>query len=678
MLNTPEAERTPYLKESLKAFPYTNGGLFSESIEVPQFTFSLRELLVEHASKGFDWSEISPTIFGAVFESTLNPDTRRKGGMHYTSIENIHKVIDPLFLNSLRAELDAILAERIEKRRVSLLTAYQEKLASLIFFDPACGSGNFLTETYLSLRRLENIAIRERFREQKVWGAGLNPIRVSIQQFHGIEINDFAVAVATTALWISENQMMAETERIVQQDLDFLPLKTYTNIHEGNALQMDWQSLIPEHNGQLYIIGNPPFIGANNMSPEQHRDLVNLFGPRWRNIGEMDYVTGWFKKASDFMKGSPIRAAFVSTNSICQGEQVPNLWAPLFADGLHIDFAHRTFRWDSEANNTAHVHCVIIGFSYAQITPSDKFIYDNGQKISVKNINAYLMDAPDIFIRSRNRPLEDIPPIRKGNQPTDGGNLIIDAAELEDFLREEPKAKKFIKQLVGAKEYINNKPRYCLWLKDATPAELRAMPLVLQRMERVHAMRLASSDAATRRLADMPHLFRETNNPETFLLIPSLSSENRPYIPMGFLGKDFVSTNATLIIPDATLYHFGVLMSSVHMAWMRAVCGRLKSDYRYSKDVVYNNFPWPEVSSEQTARIETTAQAILDARALYPDSTLADLYDPRTMPPELRRAHQQNDRAVLAAYGFPSSISESDIVTALFRRYQALISPTTE
>ena len=657
VLNKPLDKRSKYLKDDLKAFPYTNGGLFEEEIEIPQFTEELKQALLQNASLDFDWSEISPTIFGAVFESTLNPETRRSGGMHYTSIENIHKVIDPLFLNDLRRELDDILEEKVEKQRQKKLDAYQNRLASLTFLDPACGSGNFLTETYLSLRRLENEAIRERYHGQAFIGfEEVNPIKVSIQQFYGIEINDFAVTVATTALWISEAQMLAETEKIIHRDIDFLPLKSYTNIKEGNALRVSWnewdvyennptiiteeayvypklkdestmvsepihsykkidlyadkvvtstkpKESITRHVDFDYIIGNPPFVGANMMSDEQRSDLRYIFGMKWKNIGEMDYVTGWYKKAALLMRTSNVRAALVSTNSITQGEQVANLWKPLFEqDGIHIDFAHRTFRWDSEASLKAHVHCVIVGFSQAD-NKLPKKIFDKNTEREAKNINAYLMDAPNVFIESRNKPLCDVPAIRKGNQPTDGGNLIIEAAELSTFLIREPKAEKFIKRLIGSKEYINNKPRYCLWLKDASPAELRQMPAVLERMEGVRKMREASSDSATRKLADYAHLFRETNNPDTYIVVPSASSERRRYVPMGFLTSDTIPTNAVLTIPDATLYHFGILESNVHMAWMRAVCGRLKSDYRYSKDIVYNNFPWPTPSEEQKKRI---------------------------------------------------------------------------
>ena len=725
VLNTPQEKRSKYLQADLQAFPYTNGGLFEEEIEIPQFTEELKETLLRNASLDFDWSEISPTIFGAVFESTLNPETRRSGGMHYTSIENIHKVIDPLFLNDLRRELDEILEEKVEKQRIKKLDAYQDHLASLTFLDPACGSGNFLTETYLSLRRLENEAIRERYHGQTMMGAFVNPIKVSIQQFYGIEINDFAVTVATTALWISEAQMLAETEKIIKQDIDFLPLKAYHNIREGNALRMDWDIMemptgiptihaknvhliiepepamasepVAEYNevnivthsfdGKRvpdveryqvhydYIMGNPPFVGYSLQNKEQKEDILRIFvdykGKPYKAAGKIDYVAGWYYKAAQLVHNTKTRAALVSTNSITQGEQVAAIWKPLKdLFDIHIDFAYRTFRWDSEATLKAHVHCVIIGFSNVNVP---KVIYDNDKQKSATNINAYLTDAPDVYVESRSNPICEVPKIITGNRPADGGHLIIEDTDYTDFMIKEPSAKPFIKKLLGAAEFINNKNRYCLWLKDASPADLRHMPLVMQRIEACRNDRLASPDEGRRKLADTPHLFRETLNPDTYIIVPSVSSERRRYVPMGFLNSDTIPTNLVLIIPDATLYHFGILESNVHMAWMRAVCGRLEMRYRYSKDVVYNNFPWPNPTEAQKAKIEQTAQAILDARALYPDSSLADLYDELTMPAELRKAHQDNDRAVMQAYGFDvKTMTESQCVAELFKLYQGL------
>ena len=725
VLNTPLDKRSKYLKDDLKAFPYTNGGLFEEEIEIPQFTEELKQTLLQNASLDFDWSEISPTIFGAVFESTLNPETRRSGGMHYTSIENIHKVIDPLFLNDLRKELDEILEEKVDKQRKRKLGEYQMKLSSLTFLDPACGSGNFLTETYLSLRRLENEAIREMYHGQTMMGAFVNPIKVSIQQFYGIEINDFAVTVATTALWISEAQMLAETEKIVHQDIDFLPLKSYHNIREGNALRMEWNVIecknglpqplppkaLPTSVPQAgfvpevikreevrpkvelltyseapripaymmfydYIIGNPPFVGYSLQSKEQKEDILSLFldknGKPFKTAGKIDYVAGWYYKAAQLMSHSThTRAALVSTNSITQGEQVAAIWKPLKElFGIHIDFAYRTFRWDSEASLKAHVHCVIVGFSNMNVP---KVLFDNDKQKVAKNINAYLIDAPDVYIDSKKEPLCDVPEMVTGNRPADGGNLIIEAKDYANFIKQEPASKPYIKKLLGAAEFINNKDRWCLWLVGVSPTTLRSMPLVMKRIQACKEDRENAPDEGRRKLALTPHLFREQLNPETSIVIPVVSSERRRYIPMAYIGKDVICTDRIKFLPNATLYHFGILNSNVHMAWMRAVCGRLKSDYNYSKDVVYNNFPWPNPTDEQKAKIEQTAQAILDARALYPDSSLADLYDELTMPVELRKAHQDNDRAVMAAYGFPvKTMTESQCVAELFKLYQEL------
>ncbi len=740
VLNTPLEKRSKYLKDDLKAFPYTNGGLFEEEIEIPQFTEELRTTLLQNASLDFDWSEISPTIFGAVFESTLNPETRRSGGMHYTSIENIHKVIDPLFLNDLRHELDEILEEKIEKQRKRKLDDYQMKLSSLTFLDPACGSGNFLTETYLSLRRSEDEAIRERYHGQAFLGfEEVSPIKVSIQQFYGIEINDFAVTVATTALWISEAQMLRETEKIIKQDIDFLPLKSYHNIKEGNALRENWnivecpdglpetlhphtapayfpntqsENYVSTYNERTeeekywkqglvvffdYIIGNPPFVGARQMNKEQKEDVLRIFGPEWKNVGNLDYVCCWYMKAFRARAIGGAKAAFVSTNSICQGEQVADLWKPLMEKGLCIDFAHRTFRWDSEAKIKAHVHCVIVGFSrkdgppvdttkhYPGITSLSKpkydaltdykegVIYDNDKVVKAKNINAYLLDAPNVFIQSRSKPLCDVPWIGIGNKPIDGGNYLFAKEEMDEFIKLEPKSEQYFKPWYGSEEFIHQKPRYCLWLGYCSPAELRSMPHCMKRIEAVRKMRLASSSTGTRKLADRPTRFHVENMPDTnFIIVPKVSSEKRRYVPMGFMSPDVLASDLVFLIPEATLYHFGILESNVHMAWMRAVCGRLEMRYRYSKDVVYNNFPWPNPTEEQRAKIELTAQAILDTRAKYPDSSLADLYDEVSMPFDLRKAHQDNDRAVMQAYGFPvkSTFTESQCVAELFKLYK--------
>lgn len=672
VLDQKEDERDRYLDDDLAAFPYVNGGLFAnEDIEIPRLGDEIIDLLLSRASEDFDWSAISPTIFGAVFESTLNPQTRRSGGMHYTSIENIHKVIDPLFLDALKTELNDIKSISVKRNRDAKLRSFQARLASLTFLDPACGSGNFLTETYLSLRRLENEVLSLLYEGQIVMDMN-DPIQVSISQFYGIEINDFAVTVAKTALWIAESQMMKETEDVVRMSLDFLPLKTNAHIVEGNALQMDWEDVVSKM--QLnYIMGNPPFIGYTYQSTEQKADLQNTMAGIGKNI---DYVSGWYFKAAQLMQSTAIRTAFVSTNSITQGEQVAGVWKPMFERlGIHIDFAHRTFRWDSEANLKAHVHCVIVGFS-VQMNPAEKLLFTSKQVQHVQNISPYLIDAPTLFIESRNKPLCNVPEICKGSQPTDGGNLIVTEEDYNGFMKQAPASAKYIRRFLGADEFLNGKNRYCLWLDGISPKELQGMPLVLERVQLVRDFRLSSKKAATRKQADTPTLFTENRQPsEDFIAIPEVSSGTRRYIPMGFLHPDTICSNKLQILPGASIYHFGVLMSNVHMAWMRTVCGRLKSDYDYSAKIVYNNFPWPVPTEKQKAKIGQSAQAILDARALYPDCSLAVLYNEVTMPPELRKAHQVNDRAVMEAYGFWGKFnSESACVAELMKMYQQLAS----
>ena len=679
VLDTKTEERDPYMDDALAAFPYVNGGLFAdENIEIPNMTQDIVDLLLHNASEDFDWSQISPTIFGAVFESTLNPETRRSGGMHYTSIENIHKVIDPLFLDELREELAEIKALKVPKIRNDKAEAFREKLSKLTFFDPACGSGNFLTETYISLRRLENEALEIINQGQILLGYdGL--IKVSIGQFYGIEINDFAVTVAKTALWIAESQMLKETEDIVNMSLDFLPLKSYANIVEGNALRTDWESVVPKDKLN-YIMGNPPFVGYSLQTSDQKQDILSIYvdekGKPYKTAGKIDYVSGWYFKAAELMHNTNVRTAFVSTNSITQGEQVAGVWKPLYDRfNIHIDFAHRTFRWDSEASIKAHVHCVIVGFSTVP-NYKQKQLYSSERVQLVDNINAYLISAPTVFIESRTQSICDVPQMVYGNKPTDGGFLFLSPEEKEDLAKNEPSALKYVRQIYGATEYINNKARYCLWLVGISPAELRSSAFIRDRVEKVREFRLSSTKDATRRSADTPALFQEIRHPDSqYIIIPRHSSENRKYIPFGFVNPEIIVNDAVQIIPNAELYHFGIMMSNVHMAWTRAVCGRIKSDYRYSKDVVYNNFPWPIPSEEQKAKIEQTAQAILDARALYPDCSLADLYDELAMPPELRKAHQANDRAVMQAYGFDvKTMTESSCVAELMKMYQKLVS----
>ena len=682
ILDTDIDERPRFLVDDdplLAAFPYVNGGLFSDkNIDIPPITDEIYRLIVKDASEDFDWSEISPTIFGAMFESTLNPAMRRQGGMHYTSIENIHKVIDPLFLDDLKTELDSIIAEPVQRNKTKKLNAFHDKLASLNFLDPAAGSGNFLTESYLSLRRLENRVILEQTGGQIMLGVAINPIKVSITQFHGIEINDFAVTVARTALWIAESQMMRATEDIVHMELDFLPLKTAANIVEGNALRIDWNDVVPR-NQLNYIMGNPPFVGARQMKEgsEQKKDMAQVFGPKWKNVGNLDYVCGWYKKAADIMQGTSIRTALVSTNSVSQGDAVATLWKPLLTKGVHIDFAHRTFQWDSEASIKAHVHCVIIGFSAAPNSKA-KTIYDNDMFYTASNINPYLFDGENILIESRNKPMCNVPEIGIGNKPIDGGNYLFKKDEMERFVKNEPSSAAYFKQWYGADEFINRRPRYCLWLGDCSPAELRKMPECIKRIEAVRNYRLSSPSAGTRKIADKPTRFHVENMPDgEYIVIPEVSSDERRYIPMGYMDNTVLCSNKLRLMPHSTLYHFGILESNMHMAWMRTVCCRLETRYSYSINIVYNNFPWPEPTEAQRQKIEATAQAILDARELYPDSSLADLYNEVTMPPELRKAHQQNDMAVLAAYGIkkgdPAYGSESACVAFLMKKYQELV-----
>ena len=673
-LDTKVEDRDPYMDEELASFPYVNGGLFEdEDIEIPNFTEEIVNLILHNASEDFNWREISPTIFGAVFESTLNPVTRRAGGMHYTSIENIHKLINPLFLDELEVELEEIKKTKVEKTRKEKLLEYQKKLSELKFFDPACGSGNFLTETYLSLRRLENRALEAIYNSQLVLDdvlIGESIIKVSINQFYGVEINSFAVTVAKTAMWIAESQMMKETEEIVHKNLDFLPLKSYVNIIEDNSLRVDWESIISK-NELNYIIGNPPFLGARYMNKYQKEDMLEVFG-KIKKLGDLDYVSAWYKKAYDYISGTRIKVAFVSTNSITQGEQVSILWKPL--DKLKIHFAYRTFKWDSEANDKANVHCVIIGF--AVFDTKEKILFYNDTFKKVNNINPYLLDAKDVYIESRNKPICNVPNMDSGSMPNDGGFLSkFSEEDINDIINKYPQSKDLFKRFYGAEEFIKNKKRYCLWLKDVSPSVISKIPPVVEAIKNVKENRFNSSREATRKLADIPYLFGEIRQPNTdYLLVPKVSSENRKYIPIGIINKEDIASDAVFVVPDTSLYHFGVLTSNVHMAWMRAFCGRLKSDYRYSIKVVYNNFPWCNPSKEDKELIEKTAQMILNARNMYPECSLAELYNELTMPKELMKAHRENDKAVMKAYGFSvKNMTESECVTALIKMYEKII-----
>lgn len=671
-LDQKEEDRDPYASEELLAFPYVNGGLFAdENVVIPRLDDEIIKVILEDASEGFDWSKISPTIFGGVFESTLNPETRRSGGMHYTSIENIHKVIDPLFFNDLKEEFAEIMNIKTINLRQKQLDDLQDKLASLKFLDPACGSGNFLTETYLSLRRLENKIIKARNDGQIILNAE-NPIKVSIKQFYGIEINDFAVSVAKAALWIAESQMLKETEDLINMNLDFFPLKSYPNIVEGNALRFDWESVVKKDELD-YIMGNPPFVGHQYRNKSQINDMLSVFGSS--GYKKLDYVCSWFKKSADYIEDKAIQIAFVSTNSIIQGEQA-NLMSELFEElDIIINYAYETFVWISEAQNKAAVHCTIIGFSRQKYQKNNKFIFNNSnQRKKVNHINNYILDAPDIILKNRSKAPKNMMEMIKGSQPTDGGGLIFSEEEYEIFIKKYPNKQYLFKKYMGASDYINNKTRYCLWLDGVNPNEYRNIKEIRERLEKVSEMRKESPTKSVRECADSPYLFTQIRQPDTdYIMVPRVSSERRKYIPIGFVSKEVIASDSTQIIPENNMYLFGILTSNVHMSWMRVVAGRLKSDYRYSP-FVYNNFPWPSPTKEQKERIEKTAQMILDARNLYPDSSLADLYDDLTMPPELRKAHQENDKAVMDAYGFNwRKMSESECVAELMKLYKKMI-----
>lgn len=670
VLDTKEEERDPFLSNEYKQFSYVNGGMFSnENIIIPQFTPELKDLIVNEAGKGFDWSNISPTIFGAVFESTLNPQTRRSGGMHYTSIENIHKVIDPLFLDDLRDRFDHIQNMGNRNQRIEAAREFQERLGKLKFFDPACGSGNFLTETYLSLRKMENQLLQIIYGNEPILGTG-EVVKVKIQNFYGIEINDFAVSVARTAMWIAENQMLEQTKDTVYYNKDFLPLDSNDSIYEGNALLMDWNKIIKPFELD-YIMGNPPFVGYSLQSKEQSIEIKNLF-KNVKNNGKLDYVSGWFRKAAEFIHNSTIDVAFVATNSIVQGISVPTMWKYLINKfNISITFAYRTFIWNNEAKDMANVHVVIVGFTNGSHQGGQ--IYDSHEIINAKNINPYLIDTNNVFIETRRKPLNVDVNLTRGSQPTDDGNLILLSKERDDLLLKYPKAGNFIRRFMMGNDFINNKTRYCIWLKNVDPEQYRNIKPIMARINAVKEFRLNSKKQATRRKAETPMLFDEIKDmPSDYIAIPVVSSERRRYLPIGYLDKSIIAGNKLFEMANASLYDFGILTSSIHNDWMRTVAGRLKSDYSYSNTIVYNNFPWPNTDNKQKQKISETAQGILDARKLYPESSLADLYDPLTMPIELRKAHEKNDRAVLKAYGLKPSAVESEIVQHLFKMYEEL------
>lgn len=682
-LNRKPNERN--LDEELRAFPYVNGGLFDDDeLFIPMLDEGLCKLLEE--SSEFDWREISPTIFGGLFESTLNPHTRNSGGMFYTSIENIHKVIDSLFMDGLHAEFEAIrTSPKSAFARKQDLLALQDKMSTLTFLDPACGSGNFLTETFISLRKLENAILAELQGletinkrpigpGQRHFGGELSQIKVSIHQFFGVEINDFAVSVARTALWIADAQMWEEAQEYSLIDASaFLPLKKQTGIREGNALRVDWLEGVPGRHVD-FIIGNPPFAGYSDQTAEQKADILDVFD-NCNGAGKLDFVSAWYKKAVDIMKEQPsTRAALVSTNSITQGEQVAFLWPQLVEAGCHIDFAYRTFKWENGAAKTAAVHCVIIGFSCGEEAAKKMLVDEQGEVGMVEHINCYLVDAEDVFINNRSKPLCEVPEIVYGNKPTDDGNFFFDEKEYRDFVKVEPRALPYLRRVLGAKEFLHGIPRYCLWLADAPLHEVRNIPVIRERIAKVKQFREESPKAATRKSAATPYLFQEIRQPEgSYIIVPRHSSENREYIPLGFIDSSTIVTDAVTIIPDATLYHFGVLTSGMHMAWVRAVCGRWKSDYRYSNIGVYNNFPWPTPTAAQKKEIEKCAQGVLDAREAQHGASMAAMYDSDFMDEKLRKAHRALDAAVERAYRKRFK-DDAARVAYLFGLYQDLVS----
>ncbi len=682
VLDTPDGThgtenlRDPYASPDLLAFPYVNGGLFhDEGIVIPQFTEQARHDLLLNASQTFNWSGISPTIFGAAFESTLNPATRRAGGMHYTSIENIHKVIDPLFLDGLRAELEGIEGEKVERTRTLRLSGFQRKLASLKILDPACGSGNFLTESYLSLRRLENRVIEDLQGDQMGLGfadAGSNPIQVGIDQFYGIEINDFAVSVAMTALWIAEAQMKQVTEEILLQPLDFLPLKHNANIREGNALRMDWNDVLPAEQCS-YICGNPPFVGSSLRTKEQTSDMeANAFAGQ-KKWGKVDYCGAWHHIAANYMSiNRSIKSAFVSTNSICQGEQVEPMWRSLFEGGIRIAFAWRTFIWDSEASDKAHVHCVIVGFSFEN-SGSCLLFEEEGIEVNVPHINGYIYPSPNVFIRSRGRAVDDHHLLMtQGSKPVDGGELILEEDEARNYSSSHPAVAPYLRKYIGAREFMNGTVRYVIWLRDIAENAVGIDTELDSRLSRIRASREASPTKEFNKYADKPWLFVQDRQPEAnYLVLPRTTSGRREYVPLGFFTPEIIASDKLIVMPGASLFDFGLLSSRFHASWMRVVSGRLKSDYEYSSGV-YNNMAYPQCSSEVRAEVKRRAQGVLDARDKHPGATLADLYDPDKMPADLRQAHAALDAAVEAAYGVDFDGDEEKIVAHLFKLYAEL------
>jgi hypothetical protein len=682
VLNTAPQKRMKTLDEQLQALPYVNGGLFRDHLQIAQFDRSMRETLMECCA--LDWSRISPAIFGSMFQAVMNPAERRALGAHYTSEQNILKALKPLFLDDLRAEFETL---KLSKSNRPKLEEFHRRLARVRIFDPACGCGNFLVTAYRELRALE-LDVLTTLDALKGTGQLATDVAamtwVNVGQFYGIELEEFPARIAEVALWLADHQMNLRASQQFGSYFTRLPLTESAHILHGNALRTDWREVLPPAECS-YIVGNPPFVGKHLQNVAQTADMTQVFAGV-RGAGNLDFVTAWYKKAAAYIAGTRIRAAFVSTNSISQGEQVGILWGELFKHGMAITFAHRTFKWTNEAPGKAAVHCVIIGFATketVQVSPRLLYEYDTPTSEShvseVPNISPYLIPAGNTLVQARSTPLCNVPEMIYGNKPVDGGFLFLTPAEKLELLAKEPHAAKFIRRIYGSDEFINNIERYCLWLKDAAPNELRSMPLVMQRIEGVKQMRLASTKQATVRLAATPTLFAEIRQPDKdYLLVPLVSSETRPYIPIGFMPKEIVVNNLASIIPNATLYHFGVLSSLLHMTWVKYVCGRLESRFRYSNTIVYNNFPWAESPTEaQKQAVERAAQAVLDAREQFPSSSLADLYDPLSMPPALVKAHQDLDRAVDRCYRPKAFSTEQERITFLFELYERYTAPLT-
>jgi len=672
VLDKPYEKRNKNLPEGLAEFPYVNGALFAERFDMPSFSADMRDQLLECAY--FDWADISPAIFGSLFQSVMDQETRRSLGAHYTSEKHIYRLINPLFLNDLKQEFEQI--TKLKRGKQQRLISFQQKLTDLQFLDPACGCGNFLITTYKAIRELELSVLQEQLKDDEHLGATLTiePL-ISLDHYHGIEIEEWPARIAEVAMWLTQHQMNREFAKQFGHEPDLLPLKTAAHIFPENALTLDWAEVVAP-NKLNYIIGNPPFVGKNYRSKEQNESMASTM-KHIKNWKSLDFVTCWFVKSAEFMQQNQnIQAALVSTNSITMGEQVEPLWNSLLGLGIKINFSHRTFSWSSEAKGKAAVHVVIIGFSLLNKDTKKIFHYSdlNGEATisNARNINPYLIDAIDTTIGNRGKPISEVPALIYGNKPVDGGFLLLSPEEKAELVSLEPTAERWLKPVIGSREFINRLERWCLWLVGITPNELKKLPEVMKRVQQVKEMRLNSVDAGARKLAERPTEFRDTRVPETYIVVPRVSSERREYVPMGFFTGETISTDLNNLIPNAQKYHFGVLESKIHMAWLSAVTGRLKSDYRYSAKLVYNNYPWPEVDDAQKAKVKKAAQAVLDARELYPDSSLADLYDPLLMPAELRKAHNALDKVVDRCYRKEPFKDDTQRLKLLFERYAEL------